>query len=686
MISNGRVTKTVMAASTATSNLNTLNEKEPEQISTNVSGSAHIGSESSNSNLTCDINSSDSSPFRVVDSEEKPRTSETSKYVSGGKFLTRKAQDPQLSPEEVKTNEGGKISSDLNTNELKSSVLESSDDQKGRAQRKVRKGYEVYQVKRGKYSEKISISENDYRLPEAGKVRGDLGKKPIVSKGKKMQPKGDKNPPFTVDKTTQGSSSPFLKTTEDWDFEEPNVGTSEISENKLEDHVTNSEVTHSQERHEISVNNELNNKPHQQNKKAKESSKFVSNSLGEKSKSNEKGTKKNVNNKSDIHSCGAAEEHGQSKEELKRVENSYSKPKSEDSVIKGGQLKNRKLDKPMEGRTGSGKRGVGRGKKSQEPPLFIGQQSKSSKVKEVNSESKSSTLAKSSSKEDSTKEHPMVKTENSQALPQKSNHEKDSSDKSRLLDNNLANAEKRVQFSNRQNDNLLNENITDSDAQRNASRTAGILVLPSPIGEQYDAAREDCEPKKNREDTETNHGFSKLDRPSGFDHNKPRGDAKLVKDNKVSLLERKEDIRISTSDSEIWSRIKSECKNLQKLLLDDLTCLEDIEKILELSIFLQDLYKELIVKHLEFSFKNDVEGSLWKNTFHNIITAFRNILNEPESCSFMQEAFQFYWNFLQDGDDFLQDLLTLLQEECKFNLEAFVHNPLKMLDCKKQVN
>ena len=673
-----------MAAPTAVSNLDTLNEKETEQISPNVSGSANIDSENSSSNLRCHIHSSDSSPSRAVDSEEKPRNSDEAKYVSGGKFLTGKAQDSQLLTEEVQKREDGKISSDLNTNELKSSESESRDDQKGRAQRKVRKGYEVYQVKRGKYSDKISINENDFRLPEAGKNKGDLGKKPTMSKGKKMHAKGDKNhPPFTVDKTTGGISSPFLKSTEDWDCDEPNVALL-TSENKSEDHVDN-RMTNSQEKHEIGMNSELNKKPHQQNRKAKESLKFMSNSLEEKSKGNEKGTRRDVNNKFGVHSSGAVEKHRQSREKLIGGESSYSKPKIVGSVLETGQLRNRKLDKPMESRTGSGKRGVGRGKKSQEPPLFIGQQSKSDRFKDVNSESKSSTLTKSSSKEDESKENPIDKTENSQTLLQRRSHEKDVSDNT-ALQNNLANAEKKVQFSNKDDYNVWNENVADNDAQKSSSRTAGILVLPSPIHDQHDGARDECEPKRNRTDPETKHGFSKLERPNGFDHNKPRGDAKFVKDNEVSLLERKKDIRISTTDSEIWGSIKSECKNLQKLLSNDLTSLDDIERILELSIFLQDLYKELIVKHLEFSFKNDVEGSLWKNTFHNIITAFRNILNEPESCSFVQEAFQFYWNFLQDGDDFLQDLLALLQEECKFNLEALVCNPLKMLDCKKQVD
>ena len=459
-----RPAKTVMEEPAAVSNVDTLNEEETEQISPNVSASAKIDSENSSCNVRCHVHRSDSSPSRAVVSEEKPRNSDGAQHVSGGNFLTGKAQDSQLSTDEVQKREGGKISSNLNTNELKSSESESRHI---RPKRKVKKGFELYNVQRGKFSGKIRINENDYLLPKAGKNKGDLDKKPTMSTGKKMHAKGDKNhPPFTVNKTTGRNSSPFVKSSEDRDFDEPNLAVV-TSENKSEDHVDNG-MTNSQERHEISINSKLNKKPHQHNRKAKESSTFVSH--------------------------------------------------------------------------------------------------------------------------------------------------------------------------------------------------------------------------RNREDPETKHGCSKLERPNGCDHNKPRGDAKFVKDNIGTLLERLKNIRIATTDSEIWGIIKSNCKNLQKLLSNDLTSLDDIKMILQLSMSLQDLYSDLIVKHLEFSFKNDVEGSLIKNTFHNIIKAFKNILNEPESCSFVQEAFEFYWIFLQDRDAYFQSLLELLQEDCKFNLDALVCNPLKMRDFKKQVD
>ena len=75
-----------------------------------------------------------------------------------------------------------------------------------------------------------------------------------------------------------------------------------------------------------------------------------------------------------------------------------------------------------------------------------------------------------------------------------------------------------------------------------------------------------------------------------------------------------------------------------------------------------------------------------KNTFHNVIARFRTYLEDNSDGPLLNEVFQFYWNFLQDGDDFLQDLLISLQEECKFNMDDFVSNPLKMVGCRKHVS
>ncbi|XP_065055550.1 telomerase-binding protein EST1A-like isoform X1 [Rhopilema esculentum] len=220
----------------------------------------------------------------------------------------------------------------------------------------------------------------------------------------------------------------------------------------------------------------------------------------------------------------------------------------------------------------------------------------------------------------------------------------------------------------------------------NTNKKAGIIILPSPgLLEQAETQRDVQKAEKDNEQIETSKGFQKLQRPAGFDPKKPRGKAKIINEKQTEIISEKENLTISSSDEKVWSRIKSECNKMKGKLAKSFLELEDIEEILELSTLLQDLYKELIVKHQDFSFENDVESSLWKNTFHNVITKIRELLDEKPNGRDFNEIVQFYWNFLQDGDDFLQEMLLSLQEEWKFDLDAFVKNPLKMVGCKKQV-
>lgn len=245
---------------------------------------------------------------------------------------------------------------------------------------------------------------------------------------------------------------------------------------------------------------------------------------------------------------------------------------------------------------------------------------------------------------------------------------------------------KKVQFSKEKID--IGDSAAEQAGPENLSKgkTAGIIVLPRPdiLKSENSNKTENARKQIVDKNSQKKGTFSKLERPKNFDPNKGRGDAKLKNSGSETLTER-EDFLIPTSGDEIWKEIKSENSAMKNLLSRSFSSLEDIDKVLELSVLVQDLFKELIVKHQDFSFKNDVEGALWKNTFHNVITRFRTYLEENSDGPLLNEVFQFYWNFLQDGDDFLQDLLMSLQEECKFDMDAFVSNPLKMVGCRKHV-
>ena len=550
--------------------------------------------------------------------------------------------------------------------------------------RRVRKGYEVYKVKRGKFSEKVTINENDFRLSEKPTTKGEVSKKSFTPKEERWHPK---NPPsFKDGNTTRSDSSVSTPLQEDWDSERPNVNVVHNADNLKE--CWDNELATPGEDIPLKVNDTVGRIEHQLSSKDRELSPSVSSDVKGKKDTlvNKQDARGNTNTLTSTSAQSSSLNHGKNNEGKTHSQSTVeeSKPIIRKEEDRGEQ--NMPNHKPKEEKTGSSfRRGMGRGRRNKESHTVL--QGRSVQMREGKDEGNSRIVSKQERKEN----HPLGQSgnsgENTKLLPQKYTHDKKHHEKGKFYDKTTKDAKKKVQFSNEQDETNCSEDISNKDTLNSRNRTAGILVLPSPINEgneSYDV-QQDEHSIASKEFFEKKTGFSKLERPNSFDQNKPRGDAKFVKEKKGDLLARKKDLRVSSSSNEIWGVIQSECNRLQKLLSDDLTRLDDIEKILELSIFLQDLYKELIVKHFEFSFKNDVEGSLWKNTFHNVITAFRTIMNKQEPRSFLTEAFQFYWNFLQDGEDFLKDLLSLLQEECKFDLEAFFNNPLKMAKCKKQV-
>ena len=322
-------------------------------------------------------------------------------------------------------------------------------------------------------------------------------------------------------------------------------------------------------------------------------------------------------------------------------------------------------------------RGIGRGKKIQRSDEK--KQPRESQQKDVAYENSKDYLQQRRDSKD-------FKRGNSQGKDKRKNitAQPESNKDTKLPESNPL--KKKVQFSEENID--TGNSAAEQSGPENLSKgkTAGIIVLPTPdmLKSEKTNKTENTRKQIVEKNAHKKGAFSKLERPKNFDPNKGREDAKLKSSGSETLTER-EDFLIPASADEIWKKIKSENNAMKNLLSRSYSSLEDIDKVLELSVLVQDLFKELIVKHQDFSFKNDVEGALWKNTFHNVITRFRTYMEENSDGPLLNEVFQFYWNFLQDGDDFLQDLLISLQEECKFDMDDFVSNPLKMAGCKKHV-
>lgn len=575
-------------------------------------------------------------------------------------------------------------------------AVQSSDDSKGRS-RRVKQGFQLYTVKRGKYSEKISIKENDFSKSEKDKIDRDKTKgarRDATQKGFDLNDKRSSRPvnskgfaKFNKDIDSRLDSTVAPKQSENWDDDGTNSAVYNNSSNAVKDISVEEDWDGEAAFNDVTrVNIDKEVKPEYQEVKVEsitvENNKSVSNDspaikdgvkepeIKKKDASKEK--KLNVEKSKDgSRKSSQSAEDGPSLQITDRI--------IEDKTEKSA--KSKKLQSPKEEKPGrSAGRGIGRGKRTKN--VSTESSSVGMKGQTKKSDVRGTSLRHDVSKKEKNQDSELfAKTEiepEPQGAVSVSENSKEGIDST--------NTKRKVTFSDDQAKG--NENVTENDlpSEKN-SRSAGILVLPSPICETQRAS--DDQPfKPSPAKPEKESGFEKLKRPNSFDPKKPRGDARFIKDgtsDKNSLLVKKKDLMISSKDTTVWNRIKTECNKIRKLLSGSLSSLDDFEKILDVSTLLQDLYKELIVKHLEFSFKNDVEGSLWKNTFHNIITAFRLFLDQHQDTTLVNDIFQFYWNFLQDGDDFLQDLLLSLQEEYKFDLNSFLGNPLKMAGCKKQV-
>ena len=85
----------------------------------------------------------------------------------------------------------------------------------------------------------------------------------------------------------------------------------------------------------------------------------------------------------------------------------------------------------------------------------------------------------------------------------------------------------------------------------------------------------------------------------------------------------------------------------------------------------------LLLSHFFFSV-------IYKNSFQKF---HREVVDKSDEVdvNVLQEVGDLYWKFLQNGIQFIEELLLQLQEHCNFELETILEDPMKMTQCGKQV-
>ena len=564
---------------------------------------------------------------------------------------------------------------------------------------RVREGYGVYQVKKGKFSDKMKISESMISPKEKFKT----GENQFKDGSKRMSPtQGTRNEKAA--KGEQKSGKPDRSSLDgdneaisDYNREKSSKSKSlsantQVNKNDFNEGNFVKNTLHSEEKTFVEEDWDLSHSSDQVAGKAEEEKEVSNRPLDADQPNILPGVETEMPNKNEK---AFGEANSRKNSFKRRLEN--CEKKGED-VIYTQEGKNAK-DKCDHSKENKNSKSVGQQKiasKEQRPQTAKGigrgkvlSKQTSGKEKEHFKDRKKLLFKRKKSVEKQTEDSKFNEAENERSFDDNLKNPEDdvfaNDSGNRTKENTSGEVKRKVTFSDTDKEICDHESLEASSD--NANKKAGIIILPSPgLLEQAEIQKDVQKAEKDDEQIETSKGFQKLQRPAGFDPKKPRGKAKIVNEKPKETIPKKDNLRISSSDKTVWSRIKSECNNMQGKLEKSFLELEDIEEILELSTLLQDLYKELIVKHQDFSFENDVESSLWKNTFHNVITKIRELLDEKPNGRDFNEIVQFYWNFLQDGDDFLQEMLLSLQKEWKFDLDAFVKNPLKMVGCKKQVS
>ncbi|CAH1244302.1 SMG6 [Branchiostoma lanceolatum] len=134
------------------------------------------------------------------------------------------------------------------------------------------------------------------------------------------------------------------------------------------------------------------------------------------------------------------------------------------------------------------------------------------------------------------------------------------------------------------------------------------------------------------------------------------------------------DTNTTGTNSEKWQHVLQQAEalaaDLRLHLSQGVPDNQHVVVTLHLQSQIQTCYESLILQDPEFASKHNIDQTLWKNSFYNIIEAFRGYLPGHQ----MKESLHNLLALIDKGASFYTDLLQKLQRKHKFNLDAYTYH------------
>lgn len=110
---------------------------------------------------------------------------------------------------------------------------------------------------------------------------------------------------------------------------------------------------------------------------------------------------------------------------------------------------------------------------------------------------------------------------------------------------------------------------------------------------------------------------------------------------------------------------------LSNLLSRDKVSNDGLDRMTQLRAEMLQLYERCILTDIEYSDNQNVESTMWKNTFYQVIEKFRQMLKEPIG-DYAEEIRGKLLSLLDEGTSFFDGLLHKLQVAYQFKLEDYM--------------
>ncbi|XP_040037017.2 telomerase-binding protein EST1A isoform X1 [Gasterosteus aculeatus] len=110
---------------------------------------------------------------------------------------------------------------------------------------------------------------------------------------------------------------------------------------------------------------------------------------------------------------------------------------------------------------------------------------------------------------------------------------------------------------------------------------------------------------------------------------------------------------------------------LSNLLSRDRVSVDGLDRMTQLRADLLGVYEQIILRDIDFSDSQNVDQSLWKNVFYQVIERFRQLLKDP-TCDNTTHIRNLLLTLLDEGALFFDGLLQKLQTVYQFKLEDYM--------------